>query len=277
MPLRTDGGRWPGKSLAAGLVLAGLLLAGCAGSIGSESAGNGTFTTLQPAGTGSAGTGAVTGSLPAKTVSTAAATGVAPGKTATAAPPPAGSGAGTYKIGSLDVLEFKVFKAPDLSRTVQVADTGTANFPLVGEVPVVGRTVHEVEKDLAKQLGAKYLQRAEVTLLVKEFNSQRVTVEGAVKKPGVYPLRGHATLLQFVATAEGLDATASSELTLFRQQPDGTRAATHYNMSDIRDGTTPDPTLQAGDVIVVPASFAKQTFENFIKVLPVTGSVASKL
>ena len=177
-------------------------------------------------------------------------------------------GSNAYRIGPLDVLEMTVFKVPELSRVAQVAETGTANFPLVGEVAVVGRTAQEVERDLARQLGAKYLQKPEITLAVKEYNSQRVTIEGAVKKPGVFPIRGKATLLQFLAQAEGLDPNASTDVLVFRQLPGGKKAAARFSVSDIRAGTTPDPVMQSGDVVVVSSSLAKETFNNFVKLLP---------
>src|SRR5262249_11741621 len=90
----------------------------------------------------------------------------------------------TYKIGHADVLDISVFKVPELARTVEVDESGTINFPPVGEVSVIGKTARDIEHDLAKRLGARYLRSPQVTVSVKEFNSQRVTVEGAVKSPG---------------------------------------------------------------------------------------------
>ena len=177
-------------------------------------------------------------------------------------------GSSAYKIGPQDVLELSVFKVPELSRMVQVADTGTANFPLIGEVPATGRTAQEVERDVTKRLGSKYLQNPQVTVFVREYNSQRVTVEGAVKKPGVYPIRGRSTLLQFMAVAEGSDMNAGSEILIFRQS-NGKRAAAKFDLDDIRTGKVDDPLLQSGDVIVVPTSAMKEAFNNFVKVSPV--------
>ena len=117
-------------------------------------------------------------------------------------------GSNAYKIGPQDTIEIAVFKVPDLSRTVQVADSGTVNLPLIGDVVAAGKTAQQLERDLVKKYGGKYLQSPQVTVSVKEYNSQRVTIEGAVKKPGVYPIRGKASLLQFIATAEGLDPNA---------------------------------------------------------------------
>ena len=172
-----------------------------------------------------------------------------------------------YKIGPLDVLEVSVFKVPDLSRTIQVADSGTINLPLVGEVPAAGRTAQDVERDLTKRLGAKYLQSPQVNVYVKEYNSQRVTIEGSVKKPGVYPIRGDASLLQIIATAEGLTDTAQSEVAVFRNV-DGKRTAAKFDIGDIRSGTLQDPKLVQGDVVIVSDSAVKSAYQGLLKAIP---------
>jgi polysaccharide export outer membrane protein len=178
-------------------------------------------------------------------------------------------GNSAYKIGPQDVLEITVFKVPDLTRSVQVADSGSINLPLVGEVPAAGKTAQDIERDLTARLGAKYLQSPQVGVFVKEFNSQRVTVEGAVRKPGVYPVRGKTTLLQFIALAEGLDRdTASSNAVVFRQSAGG-RSAARFNIDDINGGKAEDPVIEQGDVIVVDTSQSKMAFSYFTKALPV--------
>ena len=187
----------------------------------------------------------------------------------------AASSTSAYKIGAQDVLEVSVFKVPDLSKTVQVADSGSVNLPLVGEIPAAGRTAQEVERDLTKRLGDKYLQSPQVTVFVKEYNSQRVTIEGAVKKPGVYPIRGKSSLLQLIATAEGLTEVAESEVVVFRET-DGKRAAAKFNIDSIRKGDQPDPQMLQGDTIVVSTSGVAQAYQQLLKVLHL-GSCVSRL
>lgn len=177
------------------------------------------------------------------------------------------SGTTPYKIGPQDVLDISVFKVPELSKTVQVADSGHINLPLVGEVPAAGRTAQDVERELTKQLGAKYLQNPQVTVFVKEYNSQRVTIEGAVKKPGVYPIRGRSTLLQAIATAEGLTEIAQSEVVIFRET-NGARTAAKFDIEAIRAGTAQDPQLMQGDTIVVATSALASSFQNLMKAVP---------
>lgn len=182
----------------------------------------------------------------------------------TSAATPGNSG---YKIGPLDVVELSVFKVPELARTAQVAETGTVNLPLVGEIQAAGRTAQELERDLTTKLGAKYLQSPQVTIFIREYNSQRVTVEGAVKKPGVYPIRGKLSLLQVIASAEGLDSVSDTTVVVFRQI-DGKRLAAKFDIGEIRSGQANDPPIQSGDVIVAPTSAMKETFNTILKALP---------
>ena len=189
----------------------------------------------------------------------------------TALTAPASPGTSAYKIGPVDVLEISVFNVPDLSKTVQVADTGTINLPLVGDVVAAGRTAQEIERDLTKKLGDKYLQSPQVTVFIKEYNSQRVTIEGAVKKPGVYPIRGKGTLLQYVATAEGVTEMAETDVLVFRDVA-GKRAAAKFNLDEIRAGRADDPPIQQGDLIVVNNSAMKSAYQTLLKTLPGFGN-----
>ena len=177
---------------------------------------------------------------------------------------------GSYKIGPQDVLDVSVFKVPELTKTVQVADTGTVNLPLVGEIKAAGRTPQDVERDLTQKLGAKYLQSPQVTVSIKEYNSQRVTVDGAVKKPGVFPYRNSVSLLQVIAMADGLDANSDSTVVIFRNEK-GERQAARFDVGEIRSGEAKDPPIEPGDVIVVGSSAVKEAFNNVLKALPLAG------
>lgn len=211
--------------------------------------------------------GATAPSRPSKTPTP----GTAAGALATATPsPPTAAPAGAYKIGPQDVLDVSVFKVPELSTSVTVADSGTINLPLVGEIQAVGRTPQEVQRELTQKLGAKYLQSPQVTVAIKEYNSQTVTVDGAVKKPGVLPYRNSVSLLQVITLAGGLDADSDSTVVVFRQV-DGKRNAARFDVSEIRSGSADDPQIKPGDVVVAGSSAVKAAFNNFLKALPVAG------
>ena len=109
---------------------------------------------------------------------------------------------------------------------------------------------------------------------MKEYNSQRVTVEGAVKKPGVYPIRGKNSLLQLLASAGGLEDTAENGNILVVRQVNGKRYAGRFDLDAIRKGAAEDPQVQQGDVVIVNTSDAKAAFQTFLKIIPVANVFA---
>ncbi len=122
-----------------------------------------------------------------------------------------------YHIGAQDLLEISVFGVPDLNRTVRVNSNGQISLPLIGGMHAGGKTIPELEQSVGEMLSKSYLQNPQVTVFVKEFTSQRITLEGSVKTPGIYPITGKTTLIQAIAIAGGLDPLADlSGVVLFR-------------------------------------------------------------
>ena len=168
-----------------------------------------------------------------------------------------------YRIGPSDVLKIAIFQADDLSRTVQVGDNGLITMPLIGSVQAAGRTAQEVEVRIASLLKAKYLQSPQVTVFIDQYNSQKVTVSGAVKKPGVYPVRGKLSLQEAIATAEGLDNVADASDVLVFREVGGQRVAVRFDLNRIRSGVEEDPLLQAGDIVAVESSGVKTALRDY--------------
>ena len=160
-----------------------------------------------------------------------------------------------YRIGPEDLLEVQVFGVDQLSRTVRVNSRGVVSLPLIGVVNVGGSTAQEAENAIAALLAANYLQNPQVSLFIKEYTNQRVTIEGAVNKPGIYPLRGETTLLRSLAIAGGQAALSDmNEVLLFRNDASGKRLVQVYDVERIRKGEIDDPTVVNDDVIVVNRS-----------------------
>lgn len=248
-------------------------LGGCAGSSGSDVAAADPAAAPAYAADGSVTSGAsASASAFAPTgpaVRSAAASKAADALTAVAKP-----GNAAYKIGPLDVLDISVFKVPDLTKEVQVAEDGSINYPLIGDTPAAGKTAHELEQELKKKLGAKYLRDPQVTVFVKEYNSQRVTVSGAVKTAGVYAIKGSTSLMQVVAMAGDIDmSTDSGDVVVFRNI-DGQRSAARFDLDAIRAGKAADPQVEPGDVVVVDSSATKVAFHNLISALPIASTAA---
>ncbi|RMD68673.1 MAG: iron dicitrate ABC transporter ATP-binding protein [Gammaproteobacteria bacterium] len=114
----------------------------------------------------------------------------------------------SYRLGPGDVIEVVVFDVPELSREAQVDGYGRITLPLIGEVPVGGKTVAEAERQIASLYEASYVRNPQVSVLVKEHRSHRVTVMGAVKEPKVYAVQRSVRLVDALAMAGGLAENA---------------------------------------------------------------------
>jgi polysaccharide export outer membrane protein len=199
-----------------------------------------------------------------------------PAAPALAAPAPAADGvaangiSGTrdYRVGPLDLLTIDVFGLPDLKRDVRVSATGDFSLPLAGTIHAQGLTLVELQAGIAQRLGAKYLENPQVTVFVKEYVSQRVTIEGAVKMPGVMPLSGRTSLLQLVAMAGGPDREANLKgVVIYRSIGERRRAAV-FDLRKVRNGELVDPEVLADDVVVVDYSGSRSALRDFLQSTP---------
>jgi polysaccharide export outer membrane protein len=174
-----------------------------------------------------------------------------------------------YRIGGLDVLEVTVFGVPELTKMVQVSSSGWISLPLIGPVTASGKSVAELEAEIADRLGATYLQSPQVGIFVKEATSQRVTVGGAVRQPGIFPIAGRMTLLQMIALAQGLDPIADPRTIIVFRNVGGQRMAARFDLSAISTGKADDPVIRAGDIVMVDQSGAKAALRSIAQALPV--------
>lgn len=173
-------------------------------------------------------------------------------------------GATDYRIGAQDLLEISVFGVEELSRAVRVNSNGQITLPLLGAVMAGGKTIPELEQQLAERYAEGYLQNPQVTVFVTEFTSQRVTVEGSVNKPGIYPLTGRTSLLQAIAMAQGMDDLADQRGVVVFRQIDGQRMAAAFDMRAVRAGEMPDPQIYGDDIIVVERSGSRTVVREFL-------------
>jgi polysaccharide export outer membrane protein len=187
-------------------------------------------------------------------------------------PPPVNTNNGEdVPIAPGDKLEIDVFQVADLDRTVQVDNKGRIFLPLIGEVEAAGKSVLTLQNDITQRYGAKYLQNPQVSVLVKESAGQQVTIDGSVKKPGIYPISGNSTLLQVVAEAGGLDDIADESKVYVFRKVGGRKLVANYNVKEIRSGKRQDPHIYGGDIVVSFKSGTKVALQNLGNVLGVAG------
>lgn len=175
-----------------------------------------------------------------------------------------------FRIGPSDKLKITVFQVPDLSfDEIFVDSSGNLQLPLIGSLEAAGKTPAELSDEIRDILSTRYLRNPQVTVIVSAAASQKVTVDGAVTKPGVYEMRGRTTLMQAIAMAEGPTRTANlSSVAVFRTSDDNRRMVAVFDLAAIRNGQAADPTILGDDTIVVDTSRLSSNLREVLTALP---------
>ncbi|MDR7135864.1 polysaccharide export outer membrane protein [Lysobacter niastensis] len=177
-------------------------------------------------------------------------------------------GRAEYRVGPSDLLAVSVFQVKDLDREVRVNNAGQISLPLIGTVDAAGRTIGELEGEIASRYGARYLQNPQISVFVKELVSQRITVGGAVGKPGIFPVNSRVTLVQAIALAQGFTDVASHRNVFVFRTVDGQRQFARFDVAAIEAGEQTDPELQGEDVVMVDSSAGKQSLKTLVQLTP---------
>lgn len=172
------------------------------------------------------------------------------------APVPASSVsiAGTYRLGPRDLIRVKVFEVPELNVESRVAERGTVNLPLIGDVPAQGLTPEEFGARLEELLEERYVNRASVAIEVLEFRSRPIVVMGAVKSPGNLAFPGRWTLLEALAAAGGLAEGHGDYINVLRRANNGLTDQIAIRVDDllVRGEARANIPIFANDLINVP-------------------------
>jgi polysaccharide export outer membrane protein len=120
------------------------------------------------------------------------------------------------RIGPDDLLDFTVFEAPEMNRSLRVSANGEISLQLLGAVKAAGLTPRELESVLQELLRRTYMKDPHVGVFVRELQSHPVSVVGAVKKPGVFQIRGTKSVLELLSMAEGLAEDAGDTVLVMR-------------------------------------------------------------
>ena len=162
-----------------------------------------------------------------------------------------------YRIGPKDLLEIKVQEVPELAGLgVRVSENGSITLPLAGNIALAGMTKDEVEKLIARVLIERNLvKNPQVSVFIKEYQSQVVSLIGAVTKPGIYQLVGRVTLLDIISQAGGFKENAADEIFVLREGKGEAAATIRIDLEDLTVNGNPklNIPLQPGDVINIPA------------------------
>ena len=162
-------------------------------------------------------------------------------------------------LGPSDVVEIKVYRSELLSQNYRLDGDGLIDFPLVGAIEAAGRTPTELAALLRDGLADGYLVDPQVSVLVREYNSRKVSVIGEVQQPGRYPYRQGMTLVEAIADAGGTTPTAALgtvRITRLHGDRAGGEREDGFDVPfrSITRGRAPDVALVPGDIVFVAES-----------------------
>ena len=160
----------------------------------------------------------------------------------------------TYVIGVTDELKISVWKNPELTLQVPVRPDGKISFPLLDDVQAEGLMVMELKEILTREL-AEYITAPDVTVLVREMNSQFVSIMGEVPNSTRIPLTRDLRVLEAIATAGGFNTFADKKnIRIVRRGPGGEEVEFRFDYNAYIKGKAPGTNivLQHGDMVIVP-------------------------
>jgi polysaccharide export outer membrane protein len=178
-----------------------------------------------------------------------------------------------YVVGPQDVLTITVWNQANLSGKFSVETDGTFTFPLIGRVKAGGLTLREVEHALKQRLADGFFRNPQVSAAIEQYRSQRIFIVGEVRQPGAYPLTGDMTLIEALARAGSMTATAGGEAIIVRP-PAGIPVAapllpnvapgaevTRVDIKDLQIGSPgSNIMLRDGDTIFLPRAESVYVF-----------------
>jgi len=163
-----------------------------------------------------------------------------------------------YRLSANDLLDFRVFQEPELDGVIRVSGDGTAIFPLIGAVTVVGKTVTSATEEIKSRYRDGYLVYPQVSLTVRTYAQKLFTVLGQVQKPGSYDMKGsdEITLLQAIGMAGGYTKIANpGRVTVKRLEEGGRERVIKLDAKRMaRGGDSSSFYIKPGDVITIAES-----------------------
>jgi polysaccharide biosynthesis/export protein len=125
-----------------------------------------------------------------------------------------------FPLGPGDLVEVAVFEVPELSNLkLRIPNSGDIMLPLIGAVPAAGHTAKELQGEIRDRLRERYMHDPQVSLFVLEHKSQRISVIGAVRTGGVFPLTSRLKVADALGLAGGLTEDAGHLVYVIRRVP----------------------------------------------------------
>ena len=154
-----------------------------------------------------------------------------------------------YIISANDIIEIDVYEEPDLSATLRISQDGTINYPLLGSVKAAGCSVRELEATITGLLAEDYLVTPRVTIFIKEYG--KISILGAVNKPGAYEAKENLTLTKVIALAGGFTETADSSKVKIIRIIGSEKQTIEVDVGQVLEKSLDDVEIKPNDTIIV--------------------------
>lgn len=175
-----------------------------------------------------------------------------------------------YKIAVDDRLYISVWRVKDLSLEFIVGPDGKISFPLIGDIHAAGKTLRALDLEITEKL-KEYVISPQVSVMVREFAGDRVTVIGEIKSPGIYKFVGKTNIVDVIALAGGFtDRAKSSSIVIVRESKDPSKDNDFIVVkvkSILKGDLSKNITIQPNDIIYISRTFvsnAKEFWNNWI-------------
>jgi len=155
-------------------------------------------------------------------------------------------------LGPGDKFDIRVFGEPDFTGTYRVDPDGTIGYPFIGVVKVEGMRPNELARALADKLSEKYLRHPQVSILIQEVVSKKITVIGQVAHPGTFPYTANLSVVEAITLAGGFSPLASKNHTKVTRNENGQKVSIEVPAGEMGEGRAHNMAVRPGDIISVP-------------------------
>jgi polysaccharide export outer membrane protein len=156
------------------------------------------------------------------------------------------------KLAAGDVIEIRVYREPDLAGVYRVSNHGEIDFPLIRKVRLLGLNADEVAEQIRSRLADGFIRDPQVSVFVRERNSQKVHVLGFVTKPGSFSFEPGMTVVEAIARAGGFAQHAATNSVKVTRSVGEQEQNYELAAEDISRGRVPNFSLMPGDIVYVP-------------------------
>lgn len=155
-------------------------------------------------------------------------------------------------LGAGDLFDIRVYRNEELSASYSVNAEGTISFPLIGEVVVAGKTPEQVESEIRTRLSDGYLVDPQVSILVTEYRSKKISIFGQVQKPGTLGYVDGMTIVEAISRAGGFTGMASKNSVKVTRIAGDDKKRFTIPVEAIGQGQAANFFIRPGDIVFVP-------------------------